>query len=128
MSIPKEMLVDMFRDNSANPKVKWDIYGECLWGYFFTDPDENKLARAAQALEEQVYRIVGLLHPDDDDATTFLHVERVETHTPDSLHARNQQLYAFAEEHQLDSYDGMEWGRPKDESLVSKPATSLTSP
>ena len=40
----------------------------------------------------------------------WLHVEKTEVHTPDSLHERNQALYRFAEEHGLDAYDGMDVG------------------
>ena len=40
----------------------------------------------------------------------WLHVEKTEVHTPDSLHERNQALYRFAEEHGLDGYDGMDVG------------------
>jgi hypothetical protein len=36
--------------------------------------------------------------------------EKVEKHTVDTLHARNQEFYKFAEEHQLESYDGMDVG------------------
>ena len=37
-------------------------------------------------------------------------MQRVEAHSVDSLFARNEQLYEFATEHGLDSYDGMDVG------------------
>ena len=40
----------------------------------------------------------------------FLHVEKEEAHSPGSLHARNAEFYALAEEHDLLSYDGMDVG------------------
>ena len=40
----------------------------------------------------------------------WLHVEKTEIHTPDSLDQRNQALYRFAAEHGLDAYDGMDVG------------------
>ena len=94
--------------------AKWSIDDVCLWGYFFTDHDRTKLLAAAPALEQMGYRFVGLLDrpsPGDDDQTLiFLHVEREERHTVDSLHARNQDLYRFADEFGLESYDGMDVG------------------
>jgi hypothetical protein len=39
-----------------------------------------------------------------------LHVEKAEVHSVDSLHARNGELMAFAQENQLASYDGMDVG------------------
>jgi hypothetical protein len=115
MRITKEMLVEMFERSTSDPKCKWNIRGECLWGYFFTDEDEEKLVSAGRELERRGYRFVGLLDPDpeDDDGSSpsiFLHVERIETHTPETLHALNQELYAFAGEWGLESYDGMDVG------------------
>jgi hypothetical protein len=115
MRITKQMLVEMFERSISDPKCKWDIRGECLWGYFFTDEDEERLVGAGRELERRGYRLVGLLHPDpEDDAdespSVFLHVERIETHTPETLHELNEQLYAFADEWGLESYDGMDVG------------------
>lgn len=98
---------------STRAKAKWNIDDVCLWGYFFTDYDRQKLVTAARALESLGYRVVGFLEPtpdDDDQDLLFLHVERVERHTVDSLDARNQQLYRFAEDVGLRSYDGMDVG------------------
>jgi len=47
--------------------------------------------------------------PDDEDMW-WLHVQRVEVHTVDSLFARNERLTEFAAHHGLDSYDGMDVG------------------
>src|SRR5262245_44562354 len=41
---------------------------------------------------------------------SFLHVEKTETHSPESLNARNMEFYEFAYKHSLDSYDGMDVG------------------
>ena len=43
-------------------------------------------------------------------AKTAWDVERVEKHTPASLHARNQQFYALADKFAVDVYDGMDVG------------------
>ena len=40
----------------------------------------------------------------------WLHIERVEAHSPKTLDARNDELYLFAHEFGLDSYDGMDIG------------------
>ena len=57
--------------------------------------------------------LVGFLEPtpeDDNQGLLFLHVEREERHTVESLYARNQDLYRFAAEFGLESYDGMDVG------------------
>jgi Protein of unknown function (DUF1260). len=57
----------------------------------------------------QGYRFVDI-HEADDSSMRVLHVERVETHSPESLFARNAELYRVAETFGLDSYDGMDVG------------------
>ena len=97
----------MFADMRA--KTKWNIDGPLLWGYFFLDPSVEKLKQASANLEASGYRVVSL----EKVATKQvfrLHVERVETHSPESLNARNDEFYALADKFSLSSYDGMDVG------------------
>ena len=103
-------LDDMFANMRAN--TKWDVDGEMLWGYFFTDPDPKKLERVVQRLTNGGYHFVSI-YETDDKSTHFLHVERVEMHTPQTLHARNAEFYRLAGEYSLESYDGMDVGPVK---------------
>ncbi len=85
----------------------------CLWGYFFVDRDRTRLSTARGVLEGLGYRFVGIFEPspDDEDAELlFLHVEREERHSIESLERRNAELYALADELGLESYDGMDVG------------------
>ena len=115
--ITRDDLEEMFA--SARATAKWNIDDVCLWGYFFTDHDRAKLSAAASVLERMGYRVVGFLEPtpdDDDQGLLILHVEREELHTVGSLDTRNHELYQFAEEFGLESYDGMDVG-PIDDLL-----------
>jgi hypothetical protein len=100
-------LEEMFA--SMRAKTKWNVDGPLLWGYFFLDPSEGKLQAAAKELDAIGYHVVGVQQV---GARQFfrLHVERVETHTPSSLNARNSEFYAFVEKRSLASYDGMDVG------------------
>lgn len=100
-------LEDMFANMRA--KTKWDVDGEMLWGYFFTDTDPKKLERVVQPLTNAGCHFVSI-YETDDKSTHFLHVERVEKHTPQTLHARNAEFYKLADEYGLESYDGMDVG------------------
>jgi hypothetical protein len=102
-----QQMEDMFSNMRA--KTKWDVDGDMLWGYFFTDLDPKKLERASQHLTQAGYRIVRI-YPTDDGSTHVLHVERIEKHTPQTLHARNGELEKLASEFALESYDGMDVG------------------
>ncbi len=102
----------MFADMKA--KTKWNIGGNLLWGYFFTGKDKAALQAAANILIGQGYKFVDI-HPLDQanqpaGSLWMLHVERVEHHTPESLFLRNSELYDFASNHGLASYDGMDVG------------------
>jgi len=108
--ISLDQLKEMFADMRAKPGYKkWNVDGPLLWGYFFTDPDSRKLNPVAEYLSNKGYRFVAI-YPTDDRSTFFLHVEKVEHHTPESLNQRNLEFYKLASSFQLESYDGMDVG------------------
>jgi hypothetical protein len=102
-----QQMEEMFAN--MRTKTKWDVDGDMLWGYFFTDPDTNKLERASQRLTASGYRFVQI-YPTDDKSTCVLHVERIEKHTPQTLQTRNGEFEKLAAEFGLESYDGMDVG------------------
>lgn len=99
-------------DNIANGP-RWDMSRPMLWGYFFTDRSKEKLESIVARLDQDGYRYVDIFLANLDEGVEpyfFLHVEKEEVHTPASLHQRNAQLYALADQYGLDSYDGMDVG------------------
>lgn len=104
--IPLAQLEEMFRQMRAQSGVNVD--GPLLWGYFFMDRDMAKLQRLAAHVGPQGYRVVGI--HEADDGTHVLHVEKVETHTPQSLHERNAGFYELATRFGVETYDGMDVG------------------
>jgi hypothetical protein len=105
--IPLSQLEQMFEN--MRTEAGWDTDQELLWGYFFTDPKPESLRPLRMKLEAIGYRFVNL-YPTDDRSTHFLHVERVEVHSPRSLARRNQELNALADKFGVESYDGMDVG------------------
>ena len=85
-----------------------------LWGYFFFDTDRERLQNAGILLARRSYTVVGVRADERDEdggpETHTLHVERVETHSIESLLAKNDELDAFARACGLLAYDGMEVG------------------
>lgn len=110
--ITREQLVDLF--DSIGENTDWDLAGPMRWGYYFTDPDRQRLERVAPLLEADGYRVVALFpaEPETSDGAEswWLHVERDERHSVASLDARNRALHRFAETHGLEAYDGMDVG------------------
>jgi hypothetical protein len=110
--ITREEMVELFADMKQN--APWDSSKPLLWGYFFADADKARLEAAGKLLKAKGYKLVGVYDSESDkgDAAPlwWLHVEKVEKHTVDTLHARNQEFYQFAAEQQIESYDGMDVG------------------
>ena len=100
-------LEEMFQNIRA--KTKWNVDADLLWGYFFMDPQRDKLKPLADELSKAGYRVVNL-YPSRDDQKFVLHVEKVETHTPQSLNERNIEFYRLSEKFGITSYDGMDVG------------------
>ena len=111
-TITKDQLVEMFDSMSQDGSL--DFSKPMVWGYFFTDGSKERLQAAKPALESQGYKFVDLYLADKDSPEDpdlwLLHVEKVEIHTPDSLDQRNTTLYKFADDNDLESYDGMDVG------------------
>ena len=110
--IDREALEEMF-ENIAE-RGEWDMSSPMLWGYFFTNHDQAALRAAVPSLQADQYEFVEIYlsekdEPSDEDLW-WLHVQRVEVHTVDTLAARNEQLSEFASRHDIDSYDGMDVG------------------
>lgn len=110
--ISKDQLQDMF--DSISESTDWDMSGDMLWGYFFTDSDRSALEEVAPILVEMGYSVNAIFLSEKESADEpdlwWLHMEKVETHSVDSLNATNLELYEFAEKHGIDSYDGMDVG------------------
>ena len=107
-----EQLEEMFSNIKSD--TDWDTSGDMLWGYFFTNSDPAKLETVKELLVSQGYRFVDIHladknEPNDSDIY-WLHVEKVETHSPKSLDEINDKFYTLAHEFALDSYDGMDIG------------------
>jgi hypothetical protein len=112
--IDRAKLGEMF-DNIAE-QGQWDMSQPMLWGYFFTHRDPKRLNDVVPILQSRDYEFVDIFKSEKDDPAEadlwWLHVQRVEVHSVDSIFARNEQLDDFARMHNLDSYDGMDVGLP----------------
>ena len=123
--IPREQLQQMF--DGIRQQTKWNTGGDMLWGYFFVDRGSDRLKVLRPELERQGYRFVDLHEVEKDGRHTgefVLHVEKVETHTVDSLDIRNGELDELAAKYSVREYDGMDVGpvAPSTRPAASRPA------
>lgn len=105
--IQLSQLHSMFSDMRA--RAPWNVDGPLLWGYFFFDTRAPSLQQVAAELAPLGYKTVSLEEV-QGKGIFRLHVEKIETHTPETLNKRNGEFYALAEKYAVASYDGMDVG------------------
>jgi hypothetical protein len=87
-----------------------DTAAPLQWGYFFVNESPSVLEELGVKFEEFGYRNESL-HQSDDGAWV-LQLSKIETHTAESLHARNEKFNALVDDWGIDLYDGWDAGRP----------------
>jgi prophage maintenance system killer protein len=102
---PYNQLQAMF-DQAA--KSGSDLSKPHLWGFYFANPTRAPLDTAAALLSMEGFQLVSLQLTQPD--TWQLHVERVEAHSADSLHALNLALEDFARNHGIEKLHSMDIG------------------
>ena len=105
---------------TARREDEWNLEEEMLYSYFFVDKDVDKLEKLGLELEKQGYDFLDIFELGDDETSEptgefLLHIDKVEIHTPESLAQRNVQFQQLADEYEIDSYDGWEFGEVGDE-------------
>jgi hypothetical protein len=100
-----DAMLDQIRTES-----KWDITRDMVWGYFFVADSTKPLTRLAERLKADGYRVVGDIARHDGSEMYWLHVEKIETHSADSLDKRDHELCALAAQFPDAKYDGMDVG------------------
>jgi hypothetical protein len=88
-------------------KSAWDMQQDQVWGYFFKDPSQQKLSDFSLKLKKCDYTIVDInqSYPDNN---YWLHIEKTQQHTIESLHQLNHFFYKLADDNSIHSYDGMD--------------------
>ena len=97
-----DKVVGAFEQMRSTPG--FDVSRPLQWGYFFVAPTQEPLAAIRSALEPNGY--VYVESHVDPKGKHWLQLARVEVHTPESLHKRNQELFLFAPNFGGATYDG----------------------
>jgi regulator of RNase E activity RraB len=105
---------------TARTEDGWNLDEEMLYSYFFVDTDIDKLETLGLDLEKRGYDFIDIFQLGDEDTDKptgeyLLHIDKVEIHTPESLAVRNVEFQQLADEYEIDSYDGWEFGEVGDE-------------
>jgi len=105
----KEIFADAKREDN------WNLDEEMLYSFYFVDTSVDKLEKLGLKLEADGYDFVDVFELGDEDTDKptgeyLLHIDKVETHTPESLAQRNIEFARLAEEYDIETYDGWEFG------------------
>lgn len=87
----------------------WDMSKDMYWTYYFLDHDQSKIKNFANELKNNGYDIIDII-------TTEIGLYRLQinentTHTPKLLIKKFQELASFANEYDINIFDGWEVGK-----------------
>jgi hypothetical protein len=104
---------------TAKREDGWDMSGEMLYSFYFVDESIEKLNNLGEKLEADGYDFIDVFELGDEETDEptgefLLHIDKVETHTPESLAARNVEFQNLADEYEIETYDGWEFGEVGD--------------
>jgi hypothetical protein len=97
-----ENVVVAFESMRSTPS--FDLSKPLTWGFFFTSNEPGLLQPVRSQLASDGYLFVR--QSKDEDGLWWLEVSRTEVHSPESLHARNTELFAYASTLEGVAYDG----------------------
>ena len=104
----------------AKAEDNWNLEEPMLYTYYWVDTNVEKLEKLGNHLQEQGYDFVDVFELGDEDTNKstgeyLLHIDKVEVHTPESLAERNVEFQKLADEYEIETYDGWEFGEIGDE-------------
>ncbi len=101
--------------DAAKTEDNWNLNEEMLFSFYFVDESVDKLEKLGLKLEADGYDFIDVFELGDEktDESTgeyLLHIDKVETHSPESLAQRNVEFRMLADEYEIETYDGWEFG------------------
>ncbi|MFD1121793.1 hypothetical protein ACFQ2T_04710 [Methylophilus flavus] len=95
-AITLEQLNQMFENMRSNPGYKkWNINGNLLWGYFLQTPTQKNFKQLLNTSQRMAIALL-IFTRQTIRKLFFLHVEKIEHHSPESLNERNHEFYKLA--------------------------------
>jgi Regulator of ribonuclease activity B len=104
----------------AKSEDNWNLEEPMLYTFYFVDKSVDKLEELGLHLEKEGYDFVDIYELGDEETNEstgeyLLHIDKIEVHTPESLAERNVQFQKLADEYEIETYDGWEFGEVGDE-------------
>lgn len=106
--------------DTARREDGWNMDEEMLYSYFFVDTDAEKLETLGLDLEKRGFDFIDIFELGDEETDKptgeyLLQIDKIERHTPETLAERNVEFQELANQYEIDSYDGWEFGETGDD-------------
>lgn len=99
----------------AKQEDNWNIDEPMLYSFYFVDKSVEKLEKLGLKLEADGYYFVDIFELGDEETEKstgeyLLHIDKIEIHTPESVAQRNFEFQKLANQFEIETYDGWEFG------------------
>lgn len=99
----------------AKREDNWNTDEPMLYSFYFVDKNIEKLEKLGLKLEADGYDFIDIFQLGDEETEKptgeyLLHIDKIETHTPESVAQRNVEFQKLADELEIETYDGWEFG------------------
>lgn len=104
----------------AKREDNWKTDEIMLYSFYFVDKSVDKLEKLGNKLDADGYDFVDIFELGDEDTGKstgeyLLHIDKIETHTPESVAQRNVEFQKLANDFEIEMYDGWEFGEIGDD-------------
>ena len=101
--------------DEAKREDNWNVNEPMLYSFYFVDKDPEKLEKLGEHLDKQDFDFVDIFELGDEETEEstgeyLLHIDKVDAFTPESLAQTNVRFSKLAEEFEIETYDGWEFG------------------
>jgi hypothetical protein len=104
----------------ARQEDNWNTDEPMLYSFYFVDESVDKLEKLGLKLEADGYDFIDIFELGDEETEKptgeyLLHIDKIEAHTPESIARRNVEFQKLADEFEIETYDGWEFGEIGDD-------------
>lgn len=104
----------------AKQEDNWNTDEPMLYSFYFVDKSVDKLEKLGLKLEADGYDFIDIFELGDEETEKstgeyLLHIDKIEVHTPESVAQRNVEFQKLANEFEIETYDGWEFGEIGDD-------------
>lgn len=106
---------------AAEKEDGWNLQEKMLFSYYFIDESVEKLEKLGNKLEADGFEFIDVFELGDEQTEEstgeyLLQIDKIEIHTPESLARRNVEFQKLADDYEIASFDGWEFGEVEEEN------------